>query len=41
MKKIGNNFSFIDFGPFEKVDQYLFKHPKLTEEMAGKQFLKE
>lgn len=41
MKKIGNNFSFIDFGPFEKVDQYLFKHPKLTEEVAGKQFLKE
>ncbi len=41
MKKIGNNFSFIDFGPFEKVDQYFFKHPKLIEEVAGKQFLKE
>lgn len=41
MKKIGNNFSFIDFGPLEKVDQYFFKHPKLTEEVAGKQFLKE
>ena len=41
MKKIGNNFSFIDFGPFEKMDQYSFKHPKLTEEVAGKQFLKE
>ena len=41
MKKIGNNFSFIDFGPFEKVDQYLFKHPKLPEEVAGKQFLKD
>jgi len=41
MKKIGNNFSFIDFGPFENVDQYSFKHPKLTEEVAGKQFLKD
>lgn len=41
MKKIGNNFSFIDFGPFEKVDQYSFKHPKLTEAVEGKQFLKE
>lgn len=41
MKKSGNNFSFIDFGPFEKMDQYSFKHPKLTEEVAGKQFLKE
>ena len=41
MKKIGNNFSFIDFGPFEKLDQYFFKHPKLTEGVAGKQFLKE
>ena len=33
MKKIGNNFSFIDFGPFEKVDQYFFKHPKLEEDL--------
>lgn len=41
MKKIGNNFSFIDFGPFEELDQYCFKHPKLTEGVAGKQFLKE
>ena len=41
MKKIGNNFSFIDIGPFEKLDQYFFKHPKLTEGVAGKQFLKE
>ena len=41
MKKIGNNFSFLDFGPFEKVDQYFFEHPKLTEAVAGKQFLKE
>ncbi|HEU5280470.1 MAG TPA: cupin domain-containing protein [Gammaproteobacteria bacterium] len=40
MKKIGNNFSFIDFGPFEKMDQYSFKHPKLPEDVAGKQFLK-
>lgn len=41
MKKTGDNFSFIDFGPLEKMDQYFFKHPKLTEEFAGKQFLKE
>lgn len=40
MKKIGNNFSFIDFGPFEKMNQYSFRHPKLTEEVSGKQFLK-
>lgn len=41
MKKTGNNFSFIDFGPFEKVDQYSFKHPKLAQEVVGKQFLKD
>lgn len=41
MKKTGNNFSFIDFGPFEKVDQYVFKHPKLTKEVSGKHFIKE
>ncbi|MCD6038695.1 MAG: cupin [Gammaproteobacteria bacterium] len=41
MKKIGDNFSFIDFGPFEKMDQISFKHPKLTEEVPGKQFLKD
>jgi len=41
MKKAGNNFSFIDFGPLEKVDRYSFTHPKLTQEVAGKQFLKE
>lgn len=40
MKKIGNNFSFFDFGLFEKLDQYFFEHPKLTEGVVGKQFLK-
>ncbi len=41
MKKIGDNFSFAELGPFEKIDQYIFKHPKLTEGVAGKKFLKE
>lgn len=41
MKKTGDNFSLIDFGPFEKLEQYFFKHPKMTEGVAGKQFLKE
>lgn len=41
MKKTGNHFSLSDFGPFEKVDQYTFKHPKLTAGVPGKQFLKE
>lgn len=41
MKKIGKNFAFVNFGPFEKVDQYLFKHSKLTSEVPGKKFLKE
>ncbi|MBS0634200.1 MAG: cupin domain-containing protein [Verrucomicrobia bacterium] len=40
MKKNGNNFSCIDFGPFENLSQYCFEHPKLTEGVAGKLFLK-
>lgn len=40
MKKAGNHFSFIDFGSFEKIDRYVFTHPKLTKEVAGKHFIK-
>ena len=41
MKKTGVHFSLANFGPFEKVDQYTFKHPKLATGVPGKQFLKE
>jgi mannose-6-phosphate isomerase-like protein (cupin superfamily) len=41
MKKVGLNFSFANLGPFSKVSQFLFKHPKFAKEFSGKKFLKE
>lgn len=41
MKNIGDNFSLVDYGQLEKIDQYVFTHPKLPNGVAGKKFLKE
>ena len=41
MKKTGEHYSHIEIGSLEKIDQYVFNHPKLPKDVSGKYFLKE
>ncbi len=41
MKTPTKYFSHINIGSLDKIDQYIFNHPKLSKSVAGKHFLKE